>query len=247
MLICVTGTPGTGKTGLCGRLAVKGCAILPMDLVVERYGLGEGSDPVIVDEEALSGLGRDDPEAFARDLMALALGMGGSSGMSEESGGEEEGNGDMPAPNPRASADAHLCLDGHLSHYLAPGVPDLVVVLRRHPRLLRPALEERDYSPEKVRENLEAECLDVIGQEVAVMGHRAAEFDGTDFSLDALADAVMLEALAPAGASDGRAPEGRKDLDGGGPSDDGSGDGGGLPPARKPGEIDFSEVLLEWY
>ena len=66
MLVCVTGTPGTGKSSVCGRLAEMGHASLPLDLAVEHYGLGEGSDPVEVDEEALSELGTDDPKSFAR-------------------------------------------------------------------------------------------------------------------------------------------------------------------------------------
>ncbi|NYT01208.1 MAG: AAA family ATPase, partial [Methanosarcinales archaeon] len=49
-------------------------------------------------------------------------------------------------------------LEGHFSHHFAPRA----VVLRLHPRELRVRLAARGYSQEKIRENLEAEALDVV-------------------------------------------------------------------------------------
>ena len=50
-------------------------------------------------------------------------------------------------------------VEGHLAHYLPC---DRVVVLRCRPDALRQRLSTRNYSPAKVRENVEAEALDVI-------------------------------------------------------------------------------------
>jgi len=52
-----------------------------------------------------------------------------------------------------------LIFEGHLSHYLDA---DLVIVLRTNPKILKKRLESKGYSKEKVRENVEAEALDVI-------------------------------------------------------------------------------------
>ncbi|MFA5614406.1 MAG: adenylate kinase family protein, partial [Methanoculleus sp.] len=50
-------------------------------------------------------------------------------------------------------------VEGHLAHYLPC---DRVVVLRCRPYALRQRLSTRNYSPAKVRENVEAEALDVL-------------------------------------------------------------------------------------
>ncbi|MBA2859400.1 adenylate kinase [Methanococcus maripaludis] len=51
-----------------------------------------------------------------------------------------------------------LILDGHVSHYLNP---EYIVVLRANPLLIKNRLESRKYLPKKVKENVEAELLDV--------------------------------------------------------------------------------------
>ncbi|MCC4767094.1 AAA family ATPase [Methanosarcina sp. DH1] len=51
-----------------------------------------------------------------------------------------------------------IILESHLAHYIA----DIVIVLRLYPAELKLRLEERGYSEEKIRENIEAEALDVI-------------------------------------------------------------------------------------
>jgi adenylate kinase len=57
-------------------------------------------------------------------------------------------------------------IDGHLS-YLAPA--DICIVLRLDPRELAERLDRRDYSPEKVRENLESEAVSVLLVEASEM------------------------------------------------------------------------------
>ncbi len=223
MLVCVTGTPGTGKTGVCGALARKGHAVLPMDHLVARYGLGQGTDPVEVDTEALTALDGAVTGALDRALMALALGM-------HDQPGE--------APAPKGSTGDHLFIDGHLSHYLPPAAVDIVVVLRRHPEALRPELETRDYSQEKVLENLEAECIDVTGQEAAAAHGRVVEFDGSEAGVDELCLGILSLKALWVGDYKGAVTDTRE-VEGGG--------GGKPPPPRMPGEIDFSEAILGWF
>jgi len=50
-------------------------------------------------------------------------------------------------------------VEGHLAHLLPC---DLVIILRCRPDILKSRLEKRGYREEKIRENAEAEALDVI-------------------------------------------------------------------------------------
>lgn len=56
--------------------------------------------------------------------------------------------------------DLDDCLfEGHLAHYLDV---DMIIVMRCHPDELAQRLRKRGYSDSKVRENVEAELLDII-------------------------------------------------------------------------------------
>ena len=68
-----------------------------------------------------------------------------------------------------------VILEGHFSHHFA----DWAIVLRLSPAALRPRLEKRSYSQAKIRENLEAEVLDVILVEAVEMCQRVDEIDTT--------------------------------------------------------------------
>lgn len=50
-------------------------------------------------------------------------------------------------------------IEGHLSHLL--GIGDIVIVLRTNPEILKQRLVKHGFKGEKLRENLEAEALDV--------------------------------------------------------------------------------------
>ena len=53
--------------------------------------------------------------------------------------------------------------EGHVSHFLEN--LDLIIVLRCRPIILQKRLEERNYNQEKIRENIEAEALNIISEE----------------------------------------------------------------------------------
>lgn len=81
-------------------------------------------------------------------------------------------------------------VEGHLAHILAC---DRLIVLRCRPDILAGRLIGRGYSPEKVRENAEAEALDVILIE-ALDYHPAdhiLELDTTDRSIRESCDIIM--------------------------------------------------------
>lgn len=80
-------------------------------------------------------------------------------------------------------------IEGHLVHLLDC---DHIVVLRCRPDLLKARLAGRGYSAEKIRENCEAEAMDLILSEAYdVQGEeRLLEIDTTDRSPEACADLI---------------------------------------------------------
>lgn len=70
-----------------------------------------------------------------------------------------------------------LILEGHLAHFMNL---DYCVVLRCRPDILRERLEGRDYSSEKVEENIESEKLDIILSQAVERHEKVFEVDTTD-------------------------------------------------------------------
>jgi adenylate kinase len=75
-----------------------------------------------------------------------------------------------------ADDGARVAYEGHLAHLLPV---DAVWVVRCDPAVLRGRLEGRGYPEAKVRENLEAEALDLILQEALGQHRRVVQRDGT--------------------------------------------------------------------
>lgn len=85
-------------------------------------------------------------------------------------------------------ATAPRFVEGHFAHDL--GV-DLVILLRLDPRELYARLSARGWSEAKIRENVEAEALDVLAGDVIDAGKPAAEIDATGQTVEALAERVL--------------------------------------------------------
>jgi adenylate kinase len=84
-------------------------------------------------------------------------------------------------------SDQIVVLEGHFSHHFA----EWAIVLRLSPTQLRKRLEKRSYLPEKIRENLEAEALDVILVEAVELCGRVDEIDTTGKSEAEVAEIVV--------------------------------------------------------
>jgi adenylate kinase len=83
-------------------------------------------------------------------------------------------------------SDQIAILEGHFSHHFA----QWSIVLRLSPQELETRLKGRGYSPEKIRENLEAEALDVILVEAVEYCQRVDEIDTTGRNPKEVADLV---------------------------------------------------------
>lgn len=88
----------------------------------------------------------------------------------------------------RSAANGVAFVEGHFSHELTV---DLVVLLRLEPRALHERLRARGWPEAKVRENVEAEALDVLAADVLATGRAAAEIDVTGQRVEVVAERVL--------------------------------------------------------
>ncbi len=82
-------------------------------------------------------------------------------------------------------------VEGHLSHNLPA---DLIVVLRCNPIVLEKRLESKGWSEEKIRENIQAEILDVILVEALESNRKVYEIDTTEKSVKEVAN-ILVELI----------------------------------------------------
>jgi adenylate kinase len=99
-----------------------------------------------------------------------------------------------------AAAEPPVLVEGHLAHHVA--ACQGAIVVRLNPRVLARRLRRRGWGPEKVRENVEAEGIDLILQEcVARFGaRRTYEVDSTGRRRHELARTVAQVAHGDAAA-----------------------------------------------
>ena len=77
------------------------------------------------------------------------------------------------------------------SHYSHRMNVNIAVILRCRPSVLRRRLEARGWAPEKVRENVEAEAIDVILQEAVARLPFVYEIETTELAPDRTADGIL--------------------------------------------------------
>lgn len=117
--------------------------------------------------------------------------------MHENDIGEELENGELEIDleelkqNQPEASGKDLLIEGHLSHFLDL---DYCLVLRTNPETLENRLNKRDYSEEKVRENIESEALDVILSQAVQNQRNVFEIDTTDETVEETKKRI-LEAL----------------------------------------------------
>jgi adenylate kinase len=93
----------------------------------------------------------------------------------------------------RESEDKGLVIEGHLAHYFENDeMIDHVVVLRARPDVLTKRLETRDWPDSKIRENVEAEALDICTFEaVENYDKKVDELDTSDLTMEEVADHII--------------------------------------------------------
>lgn len=84
-------------------------------------------------------------------------------------------------------------IPSHLSQYVSPEIVDFCFVLRCNPDILKRRLEERDYSKEKIEENILCEVLDSCLIESLELGHEKHlyEIDTTNKKPSDIANEIL--------------------------------------------------------
>ncbi len=83
------------------------------------------------------------------------------------------------------STSKFVIVEGHLTHLLSN--PDFVVILRVNPSVLKSRLSDRNYSDNKIQENLEAEALAVCTCETYELHEdKVNEIDVTSLDIDSI-------------------------------------------------------------
>ncbi|HHT19559.1 MAG: adenylate kinase family protein [Euryarchaeota archaeon] len=137
MIILITGTPGTGKTTIAPLLGkTLKCPVIDVNQLVDEKHLYTGVDPE-------KGYKIVDMDALTRELHGIIINR-------KESHGQKDKN---------LQDQSCILIEGHLSHNFP--LADYVVVLRTEPKILRDRLQKRNWKDSKIRENLQAEALDI--------------------------------------------------------------------------------------
>ena len=103
-------------------------------------------------------------------------------------GKDEEGNWliDLEKMNKVINVKIHsnTIFEGHVSHFLTN--IDKIIVLRCHPNELKERLALRDYRSEKIKENMEAEALNIIAEEaIEIYGEeKVLELDTSNINIE---------------------------------------------------------------
>ncbi len=74
----------------------------------------------------------------------------------------------------------NLIIDSHMSHFIPANYVDLCIITKCSLKTLKARLQERGYSENKVRENLEAEIFDTCLIEAEEMKHNILIIDTTE-------------------------------------------------------------------
>lgn len=147
MIIAITGTPGTGKTGVCNAC---GLACMDLNSVIAEQGFYTGVDA--------------ERGCLIADLLRL-----------------------KEYVRTKEKEHKRLVIEGHLAHFLNP---EVAIVLRANPIVLAERLKRKGFPPQKIKENVEAETLDIILAEAVERCKIVYEVDTSEKSVEEVASLV---------------------------------------------------------
>jgi len=86
--------------------------------------------------------------------------------------------------------DNYIIIEGHLSHLFEKS--DLVIVLRANPDVLQDRMKTKGWKTAKIRENIEAEAIDVCSYEAfEIHGDSVNELDTSDIPPEKVVDLII--------------------------------------------------------
>ena len=155
MIICITGTPGVGKSTVAKRLAKTIHAeVLDLEEIAKKEKIVKGYDrksrSYIIDETKITN-----------------------------------------AIKKYVSKDKNYVIPNHLSQFISPKLVDFCIVLRYDPEKLIARLKRRNYPKGKIKENVEAEILDVCLIEAIKNKHAIHEIDTTGKKVGEIVNEIL--------------------------------------------------------
>lgn len=87
--------------------------------------------------------------------------------------------------------DKDVIIDSHLAHLLPEELVDVVFVLRTDPMVLKERLKKEGFAEEKIKENLEAEAIDVCLVEALEKHEKVHEIDTTNKAPERIATEIL--------------------------------------------------------
>lgn len=201
MIILLTGTPGTGKTTISHLLAEKlGCQLVDINHLVEEKHLYTGLDPEkdykIVDmddleEELFRIVGPENAVDLKKDSIKDST-KSSIKAFTKDYTESSTKNSLNDSSNLSINSTKNSCIiiEGHLSHYFPQA--DLVVVFRTEPTTLSERLRKRGWTEPKIRENLEAEALDICTWEAhEIHQEKVHEVETTKITPEEVIDVIL--------------------------------------------------------
>lgn len=150
MIICITGTPGTGKTTLAKILLKKlNYPSLDVKKFIKEKKLSEGYDKKdkceIIDIKKLN-------KEIIKEIKRVK----------------------------KAFSPEGIIIDSHLSHYIPKKYVNICIVTKCELKELKKRLKKRRYSKDKIRENLDSEIFDICLNEAKDKGHYTFVINATE-------------------------------------------------------------------
>lgn len=163
-VVCVTGTPGTGKTTLSKRLAKKlNFYYVDVNKVIFKHKLSEGYDRKrktrIVDVKRLN-------RALIKNIKSIK---------------------NKNIIN-KIKKYKGIVIDSHLSHYMPRKYVDLCIVTKCNIKELNKRLKDKRFGKSKIEENLQSEIFGICHSEAKQMKHKIMVIDtAKNFSIGSVA------------------------------------------------------------
>ncbi|MGL6299032.1 MAG: adenylate kinase family protein [Methanobacteriaceae archaeon] len=210
-VVLITGTPGVGKTTVANEISNSqelnsffNINIISVNDIADKNNLFSGIDKdknyKIIDPEILS----DFFKANINDIINDSNNNNNNANSNTNTNTNANTTNNINNNNNNANANNKsninnnydnnekpklIIIEGHLSHFCP--ICDYVIVIRVHPTVLEKRLSDRNYSDEKIQENLESEALGVCSVEAYELHNdKVNEIDASNMNITTIINEI---------------------------------------------------------